>query len=179
MSISYRSAVALVVALLSLAVAARVAAAAVQADRLITAKRVGVIGLGMTLAEARKSARGASFTRASDGDGAALVQITFAPNASMQVWADEDDPEKPIDWRRRILTIETFSPAFRTAEGAHPGAAISELNGLYGKTKSIETSEVESRRYITFDRHPAGLTFRVDETGEAILSIAVTTIGDR
>jgi hypothetical protein len=151
----------------------------VPSDRLITAKRMGLVVLGMTLEEARNSARGASFARTSDGDGVALVQITFAPDVSMQVWAEEEDPEKPIDWRRRIRVIETFSPAFRTDDGVHPGSAISELNRLYGKTKSIETSEIESRKFITFTAHPVGLTFRVDETGQRLWSIAISADSDR
>ena len=148
--------------------------AGVQADRLITTKKVGPIRLGMTLAEARKAAPHATFKRTSDGDGAALVAITLAPNASMQVWADEDDPAKPIDWKKRIRSIETFSKAFRTAEGAHPGSLVRDLNRMYGATKAIEVTEIESRRYITFERHPAGFLFRLDETDRVILSIAVS-----
>lgn len=145
-----------------------------QQDRLISAKGVGAIQLGMTLSDARNAAPAAAFTRTSDGEGVALVQVTVAPDVSMVVWAEEDDPDKPVDWTKRIRSIETFSAAFRTAEGAHPGAMVSDVHRLYGPTKTTETSEIESRRYITFDNQPAGLMFRLDETGRAIFSIAVS-----
>ena len=150
-------------------------AAAVSPERLISGKGVGAIRLGMTLAEARKAAPGATFTRTGDGDGAALVQVTFAKDIALQLWADEEDASKPIDWRSKILNIETFSPAFRTAEGAHPGMKVGDLNRLYGATKAIETSEIESRQFITFENHPAGLLFRLDETRDALLSISVSS----
>jgi len=149
-------------------------AADVAANRLISRDGVGLIRLGVTLGAARKTVPSAAFTRASDGDGAALVKVTVAPGASMLVWAGEDDPKKPIDWTKPIRTIETFSAVFRTAEDVHPGTSVSAVNRVYGRTKAIETSEIESRRYITFDRHPGGLLFRVDETERAILSIAVS-----
>ncbi len=143
--------------------------------RLISEKGIGLIRVGMTLGEARKAAPEAAFRRAGDGDGAALVEVTLAKDVTMQVWANEEDPRKPIDWRRKILSIETSSPAFRTAEGAHPGMTLSDASRFYGATKAIETSEIESRQFVTFEKHPAGLLFRLDETGRAILSIAVSS----
>lgn len=145
-------------------------------DRLITAKGVGPIRVGMTLGAARKAAPGSTFKRAGDGDGAALVQITIARAVTMQVWADEEDPRKPIDWRKKILTIETFSPAFRTREGVHPGMRVRDANRIYGATKEIETSEIESRQFITFEKHPKGLMFRLDETGRTLLSITMSSL---
>ncbi|HXG55078.1 MAG TPA: hypothetical protein VNJ03_06830 [Vicinamibacterales bacterium] len=144
-------------------------------DRLISAKRIGSIQLGMTLGEARKAAPAAAFNRRSDGDGAALVEITIAPRVSITAWAEEDDPEAPIDWSKRIRSLETFSAAFRTADGARPGARVSELTRLYGPTRTIDTTEMESREYITFARHPERLRFRLDETRRAILSISVSS----
>jgi hypothetical protein len=155
-------------------VALAVIAQAPARDRLISATGIGPIKVGMTLADARKAVPRAAFTRVSDGDGAALVRITLARDVTMQAWADEEDPEKPIDWRKTILTLETFSEAFRTAEGAHPGMKVKDANRLYGATVTIETSEIESRQFITFAKHPRGLLFRLDETGGALLSIAIS-----
>ncbi len=149
--------------------------ASVSPARLISEKGVGPIRPGMTLGEARKAAPDAAFTRVGDGDGAALVQVTLAKDVTLQVWADEEDARKPIDWRKQIRSIETFSPAFRTVEGAHPGMKVRDLNRLYGATASIETTEIESRQFITFEKHPAGLLFRLDETGDALLSITVSS----
>lgn len=146
-----------------------------QPDRLISAKGIGPIKIGMTLGEARKAAPGAKFERTGDGDGAALVQITLARDVTLQAWADEEDPSKPIDWRKKILNLETFSVAFRTAEGVYPGMKVSDANRAYGATEAIETSEIESRQFITFEKHPASLMFRLDETGKLLLSISVSS----
>jgi hypothetical protein len=132
----------------------------------------------MTLDEARKALPSATFKRATDGDGAALVEVRFAPapTTAVLVWADEDDSDAPIDWSKKIVTIETFSPAFHTAAGIHPGSSISEAEKAYGKTKAIKKSEIESREYITFARQPAHLTFRLAEG--KIHSIAVSSSAD-
>lgn len=156
----------------ALVCASQIAAAAPA--RVISDKGIGPIRLGMTLGEARKAAPGATFKRTGDGDGAALVEIALARDVTMQAWADEEDPSKPIDWRKKIQNIETFSKAFRTAEGVHPGMKVSDANRIYGATKTIETSEIESRQFITFEKHPARMLFRLDETGRAILSISVS-----
>jgi hypothetical protein len=132
---------------------------------LIVASGMGGIQLGMSLEQAQGAFPAAKFERTSDGDGAALVEITIAPDESMVVWTGEDDPAAPIDWSKRIKTIETFSPNFHTAEGVHPGALVTDVEIAFGKAKEIQKSEIESREYIEFERQPAGLTFRLDYTG--------------
>lgn len=139
---------------------------ATRADtHLITASAMGQVRLRMTLEEARRALPVASFSRTSDGDGAALVEIAFGEHHSLSVWADEDDPAKPIDWSKRIVTIETFSAAFHTREGIHPGSLVAEVARLFGPVREIVKSEIESREYVTFARQPRALTFRLDYTG--------------
>jgi hypothetical protein len=139
---------------------------ALDADsRLITASAMGHVRLGMTLEDARRALPGASFRRTSDGDGAALVEIAFGQEVSLSVWADEDDPATPIDWSKRIVTIETFSAAFHTREGIHPGSLVTEVATLFGPVQAIVKSEIESREYVTFARQPRTLTFRLNRTG--------------
>jgi hypothetical protein len=133
--------------------------------RLISDHGIGGIRLGMTFDEARRALSTAKFERTSDGDGAALVEVSLAPNDSVTLWADEDDPDAPIDWSRKIGTIETFSAGFHTAEGVHPGSLVTDVEHAFGKTREIEQSEIESREYIFFEKQPAGLTFRLDYTG--------------
>ena len=135
------------------------------ADRLITASAMGRVRLKMTLDEARRALPAASFARTSDGDGAALVEVTFGKDDALTVWADEDDPAAPIDWSRPIVTIETFSARFHTREGVHPGSLVSEVVRLFGPVREIVKSEIESRQYIVFARQPKALTFRLDYTG--------------
>ena len=119
----------------------------------------------MTLAEAQRALPAATFARASDGEGVALVKVTLAPDRSLTLWAEEDDPDAAIDWSKKVRTIETFSPAFHTAEGVHPDAAVSEVESVYGRTRSIEMSEIESRQFIVFATQPEYLTLRLNYTG--------------
>src|SRR5439155_24599395 len=110
-------------------------AAPAAAARVISPSGIGPARLGMTLDQVRRAAPAASVGRTTDGDGAALVEVTFAPNASVILWAEEDDPNAPIDWSKKIVTIETFSPACHTAEGIHPGSLVADVEKVYGKTK--------------------------------------------
>jgi len=132
---------------------------------LITVSAIGPVRLRMTLAEARHTFPGASFRRTSDGDGAALVEIAFGHDNSLSVWAGEDDPASPIDWARRIVTIETFSAAFHTRDGIHPGSLVAEAARFFGPVREIVKSEIESREYVTFSRQPRAFTFRLNYTG--------------
>ena len=132
---------------------------------LITPSAMGHVRLRMTLEEARQAVPVASFNRTTDGDGAALVEISFGQDSSLSVWAEEDDPATPIDWSKRIVTIETFSAAFHTREGIHPGSLVTEAVRIFGPVREITKSEIESREYVTFARQPRELTFRLDYTG--------------
>jgi hypothetical protein len=131
----------------------------------ITASAMGHVRLGMTIDDARRTLPGASFRRTSDGDGAALVEIALGREAALSVWADEDDPATPIDWSRPIVTIETFSAAFHTREGIHPGSLVTEAARFFGPVSEIVKSEIESREYVTFSRQPKTLIFRLDYAG--------------
>jgi hypothetical protein len=95
----------------------------------------------------------------------ALVAVTLAPDATIVLWAEEDDADDAIDWSKKIVNIETFSPAFHTSAGIHPGSLVTDAERVYGKTKAIMLSEIESRQYITFEAQPAWVTFRLDYTG--------------
>lgn len=132
---------------------------------LVSATGIGAIRLGMTLAGASDALPEATFERTSDGDGAALVSVTIAPGHSVVLRADEDDPALAIDWSRTVRHIETFSSAFHTREGIHPGSLVSDVEQVFGTVQVIRKSEIESREYITFVKQPAGLTFRLDYTG--------------
>lgn len=155
---------------------------------LITSAGMGPVRLGMTLEDARRTLPAATFERTSDGDGVALVDVTLGTDTTLVVYAGEDDRTQPVDWSRRIERIETFSPAFHTAEGVRPGTLVRDVERLLGATTEIMLSEIESRQYIEFERQPAFLTFRLSyagvfskgsrttrryEPGATILSIAI------
>ncbi len=118
------------------------------------------------------------------------MEVTLAPEESMILRLGEDDPGDPMDWSKRIETIETFSPAFHTPGGVRPGSLVTDVEMVFGKTRLIVKSEIESREYIGFQSQPGSLTFRLDytgifpadsrktttfEPGARILSIAVST----
>jgi hypothetical protein len=113
----------------------------------------------------REALSTATFARTSDGDGLALVEVTFGVDTALTLYADEDDPEAPVDTSKRISRIETFSSAFHTVEGVHPGALVRDVEGVFGKTREIVKSDIESREFIDFERQPAFLTLRLDYTG--------------
>jgi len=148
-------------------IAARQAASASQPSdgRLITPSSMGSVRLNMTLDAVRQLLPTASFERGSDGDGAALVRVRFGQGDSLVLWADEDDPDAPIDWSRQIITIYTFSETFHTIEGVRPGTPVVDAVRVFGPVREVVVSEIESRQFITFERQPSWLTFRLDYTG--------------
>ncbi len=134
-------------------------------DHRINWDSMGKVRLGMTLGEARDALATASFARTSDGEGLALAEVLLGEDDGFLLFADEPDPGAPIDWSRRIVWIQTFSPRFRTAEGIGPGSLVTDVVTVYGPIREITLSEIESREFIQFERQPAGLTFRLDYTG--------------
>jgi hypothetical protein len=136
------------------------------ADRLITNSSMGRLRLGMTLDEARRTlGTVAVLSRTEDGDGAALVAVMEGQEPTLTLSANEDDPARPIDWSRPIQYIATSNAAFHTAEGVRPGALVEDVVRLFGPVTEIVVSEIESREFITFERQPPALTFRLDYTG--------------
>jgi len=127
---------------------------------------MGRIRLGMTLDEARRTlGTAAVLTRTEDGDGAAFVAVMEGREHTMTLWANEDDPAAPIDWSRPIEYIDTFNDTFHTAAGVRPGALVEDVVRLFGPVTEIVVIEIESRQFITFERQPQALTFRLDYSG--------------
>jgi hypothetical protein len=135
-------------------------------DSQITREGMAGLTIGMSLDQARRNLKGVLFERTSDGDGAALVTVQFATGPSIVIFAGEDDPDTAIDWSRPIQMIETFDAYFVTADGVRVGSLVADLIPRLGAVREIVKSEIESREYITFERHPARLTLRIDYTGE-------------
>lgn len=133
---------------------------------LISSAGIGPVRLGMTLDEARKALAEATFERTTDGDGLALVDVLRGKEAVMTLYADEDDADSPIDWSKRITRLESFSPAAVTPAGVRAGMLVSDAEKVYGRTRSIVRSEIESREYLEFEKTPDHLTFRMDGHGE-------------
>ena len=134
----------------------------------ITANAVGGIKVGMTVNQARAVMPEATFTRVSDGEGIALISVEQAGDQVLRLFADEYDPEGPIDDSAKISLIEVLSPAYRTEDEVHVGMTIEDAEAIYGEVTEIMMSEIESREYVEFTNSPSGLFFRVTgESGEA------------
>lgn len=126
---------------------------------------IAPVRLGMTLREAKRAFPSAEFRRTSDGDGAALVSVSLGKEEWMTMHANEDDPQRPIDWAKRIRFIETFRSACKTMNGVHPGMPVADAEKRFGRTIEIVQSEIESREYIQFRNQPAHFLFRLDYSG--------------
>ena len=142
---------------------------------LVRTTGVGRVALGMTIAEAMAMYPAAKFVRTSDGDGIALVAMRVENEELMQLFANEQNPDTPIDPARKIVFIETFNPRCRTRDGLYPGLAVASAEQVAGKTVRITRSEIESREYIQFANHPQGITLRIDYSGIFAPGTSATT----
>ncbi|MDQ3038384.1 MAG: hypothetical protein M3R16_01060 [Pseudomonadota bacterium] len=133
---------------------------------LITGTAIGPVQLGVRLDDAQSLMPQATFTRTSDGEGVALVEVAVDGASLALLYAGEEDPKQPVDVTRPIEFLETFNPACATPEGIHPGSTVEAAEAAYGAAGSISRSEIESREYIQFTHPPAGLQFRLDYSGE-------------
>jgi hypothetical protein len=107
----------------------------------------------------------ATFSRTSDGEGVALIEVKVGGARMMTLYAGEDGPGPALDRGKRIEHIETFSTTCSTAQGIRPGMRISDAEKILGKVSAISKSEIESREFIEFAGQPGRLTIRLDYTG--------------
>lgn len=127
----------------------------------ITKTSAGEIRLSMTIAEARAAMKGATFERISDGEGVALISVKQGDVQLMTLYADEEDPQRPIDETARIMNIEVWDPRFKTAAGIHPNMKLIDVEKILGKVKKIIKSEIESREYAEFTTKTDGFVYRL------------------
>jgi hypothetical protein len=136
-------------------------AVAIPNERLISESGIGPVRLGVSLDSARSMHPGLVFSRTSDGEGVALVQVVSGPD-TLIAYLGEEDPSAPVNSSKVVRSVETFSPNFLTEQGIHAGSLVTDAENAYGKTKEISRSEIESREFITFADQPAKLDFRLD-----------------
>jgi hypothetical protein len=141
-----------------------VGAAAAPGRYAVTTRSAGPVRLGMTLRQVRGLA-GVKLKRSRDGEGLALVAVSKGGAAWMTLYANEPDPDKPLNLRAKVENIEVTSGRFATAAGVRPGMKIAAVERIYGPLREIRRSEIESREFATFARGPKGLTFRVTAPG--------------
>ena len=76
----------------------------------ITENGIGPVKLGMTLLEAKRAFPDAIFSRGSDGEGVALVNVSTKESLVMVLFANEGDRNKPIDWSRESHPLRHSRP---------------------------------------------------------------------
>jgi len=128
---------------------------------LITKNSAGSVRLGMTIAQARKILPKQKFSRTTDGEGLALIEVKNGQALEMILYAGEDSSESPINDQAKVQAIFVLGEKYMTAEGVHPGMLLSEVEKKYGKLTEIIMSEIESREYAEFSKKPASLLLRV------------------
>jgi hypothetical protein len=114
----------------------------------------------MTVDQARRASPGCSFSRDTDGDGAALIGVKCGDKDVMSLSTGEDDAGSPVDWKRRIEFIEVWDSRFKTPDGIKVGISLKNAEKILGRVKNISLSEIESREYVTFTRVRKGITYR-------------------
>jgi hypothetical protein len=116
------------------------AAQAVPRARLIAKNSVGPVQLGMTVAQVRKALPQARLARTTEGDGIAMIEVKQGTAVEMVLYAGEADPEGPIAERARVEVIAVLGETYSTAEGAHPGMLLRDVEKIYGKLVKITLS---------------------------------------
>ena len=133
------------------------------AECLIEKDSIAGIKLGQSLKQVKQKFPKAKMERTSDADGVAFVAITLSKDVMVITHQDGDgDPDAPIKLHKKIDFLITNSPTCHTASGVHPGMKIKDAEAKLGKVKQIIMSEIESREYAIFTRHPKHFDFRME-----------------
>ena len=133
------------------------------AECLIQKDSIAGIKLGQNLKQVKQKFPKAKMERISDAEGVAYVAITLSKDVMVIALQDGDDnPDSPIKLHKKIDSLSTYSPACHTASGVHPGMKIKDAEAKLGKVKKIIMSEIESREYAIFTRHPKHFDFRME-----------------
>ena len=136
-------------------------AQATPATGKITQNSIGNVRVGMTVSEVRKAVAPMKLERTSDGEGIALIAVKSGEEIIMTIFAGEEDRDAKINETAKVEYIMVWDKSYRTAAGVHPGMKIADAEKIYGKVKEIVRSEIESREYVTFSNHPAGIEMRI------------------
>ena len=142
-------------------------------SQLISESGIGPIKLGVSLDSAKKIEPQLAFSRTSDGEGVALVLVTIGPD-SLIAYLGEEDPSAPVNTSKPVRSLETMSPNYYAEQGVHAGSLVTDVEKVYGPTKDIFKSEIESREFITFASQPPKLQLRLD-SGTGIFAPDSTT----
>jgi hypothetical protein len=138
-----------------------IGAAASARRPLITERSAGPVRIGMTIAAARRALPGLAFRRTTNGEGLALVSVERGRKPVMILFADEQDPGKPLDPKAKVAVIEVKDPAYATRAGVRVGMLLSQAERRYGRVTKLAISEIEGHEFADFRRLPGGLLIEV------------------
>jgi hypothetical protein len=102
----------------------------------------------------------ASFTRTTDGDGMALIEVQEGGELSLIVYAGEEDSQAPLNEGAEVEVIWAYGKRYKTAHGVCPGMHLAEAATIYGSPVELSMSELEMREYVDFPNQPEGISFR-------------------
>ena len=115
-----------------------------MAEDQITPKSVGVIKLGMTMAEARKALpEGQKLGPAPGDEGHAMIGVYEGDKLLMTIgfWENSQHVEPkdlpPFDEKQKIEWIDIHDSRYRTAEGVHVGMKIADVEKKYGRFRHM------------------------------------------
>jgi hypothetical protein len=125
----------------------------------ITPVGIGVAKIGMTFKDLKQQmGEGFEFTvKNSFMDGFDAIAVTKA--GAVQFYIPYPASTKFID-EDKIQHLMTDNPNYRTEQGVGPGTTIAQATSVYGSATLSLSKENESREFISFTQHPAGLAFR-------------------
>lgn len=137
-----------------------------QQNYLITSNSVGVVRLGMTVAQVRRILKGYKVKRRSSADGGALIDVNKGSKTTMTLYAGEEDSDATINEKAKIEFIEVWDANYKTADGIRPKMPVKNAEKILGKIERVFMSEIESREFVIFKKKPKGLLFRADVSTE-------------
>jgi hypothetical protein len=130
-------------------------------DRLITEESVGVVHSGEKLG-ALKGALGDAHIRVVEGFAPDLAAICVDDDAGAELFCAAYASSKAPTSDTEIQMVATRHPAFRTREGVGAGAALKDVEGVYGDATLVHNTTSATPEYVEFDHGPAGsISFRV------------------
>ena len=137
-----------------------------QGECKITSSGIGPLSLGMTVKEAKTAFPQATFNVADSAeDTVALEARSGKEQVLLSQVGDKLPAGKTLPDTTKLKSLETYSEKCRDENGIGPGTLLDDAVARLGGVKEIVMSEVESRQYVTFQQHPKGRWYRIDNSG--------------
>lgn len=137
-------------------------------NNLITPNSVGDIQIGMTIAEARKVFKNATFTQYNYSEEGIWVEVTQGEKTLIRFSTDQkdvgegdDEGKVAIDESAKIEMIEFDDPQYKTADGIHVGTTIFDAEKKFGKLTKIEFWGLDGSEHAEFANAPKNYSFTV------------------